>query len=672
MVKNVRLCASAFSRVGSFLHNSRFRPQACGVLGNPAARQEQIDHIKNFILNEVIEDENLRQVLQGMDQEFRDDGREAPNWTRLFSGISGAQAEDVRRPIRLRDLTELERLRGGEHATVCKRFDLDTLSVVSKSLEVLKSIRLILRRTHASYRSEKEDLARGRLYIPRVHGDGGQGAFPTVKFKVEGLPPEEEALKTGYATKRFVGYPGGHMENKTFVIQLYCNLGGDVEKWAAWECCYMFLAACLCGDVCGVLGSAAPRSSSFSIPDPYVGGGRDWIQGIAVSSTEDCREYTRLFTNQEMQARFFASNFAKAVELVLNRHQRYVARLRPRQAREEDEEDEDNRMDENDEENMEDSDDNDEMELARALEDEVGQALEGDGELPGDDGGIIFDRQRCWGYFEGMMASLYFVTTIQFGRRGCGKIRQHLFPGRPEAMAQADDIAQNIVSVLREYIVMEEVVNTPTLLAPSIGMEVTVHSGDNNCCLGHQDEFFKVPSAQFHEDQSIRLHLDKRKFGRKKEQWRQRLAILERNVRAWKFKNWDAWGNMSKTDGPMGFKGKLGDQEVRDEGGEIDPLLELMLPVASDFGVQAPILCVYECTYRATSPYSIFQNEKRTLRPFKDMASRLSTKIRRQKGLNEVCDALVRMDHCFYVCGGAWLFLSLYAHKLTYECRDLL
>jgi hypothetical protein len=257
-----------------------------------------------------------------------------------------------------------------------------------------------------------------------------------------------------------------------------------------------------------------------------------------------------------------------------------------------------------------------------------------------------------------MMTSLYFVTTIQFGRRGCGKIKQHLFPGVPEAMAQADDIAQNILSVLREYIVMEEVVNTPTLLAPSLGMEVTVHSGDNNRCLGHQDEFFKVPSAQFREDQSIRLHLDKRKFGRKKEQWRQRLAILERNVRAWKFKNWDAWGNMSKTDGPMGFKGKLGDQEVRDEGGEIDPLLELMLPVASDFGVQAPILCVYECTYRATSPYSIFQQEKRTVRPFKDMASRLSTKIRRQKALTEVCDALVRMDHCLNVCG-AIMLLSL-------------
>lgn len=622
--------------------------QMCGVVGDEGARQEQVEDSKRHILDNVIQDENLREILLELDEKFRANQEEAPNWARLFAGVCGSQAEDQTRPIRPRGLSDLEQYYQGQQVSICKRFDLDTITTVSKRLDVLNSIRLIFRRNNWAWRSERDDLARGRLYICRNNEENGGDEFPRVKFRADGLPNGEEALNTGYVTKRFIGFPGGHWENHTYVAQVYCNLGSDHEKWVAWECCYLFMAGCLRGGWAGSPDLVIPRSSSFCIPDPHEGEyTKDWMQGIAVSSREDCREFMELILDRELQERFFDSEFAKVVELVSNRHRRYLDRLVARQGERDDnaggnirdEADNDENRDEDNEgdDDGNNVDDGDQLEMA--LDEEVGQALE-DGRQERGDGDLMFDDHTCMRYFTEMMDNLYFVTTIQFGRRGCGTIKEQILPRprfnfRRPLIPETREITRNIMKHLEEYICIEQAANCPMLLAPNVGMEITVQKNDG--------KLLKVPSPLFEQEQGIRMHLDRRKMMEKKQTWARRLGYLNRNVPGQSFKFWDAWGNMSKTDGPVGFKGKLGDQQFNDEGGEFDALLRLMMPTDGHFGVQAPILCIYECTYRATSPYSIFQKEKQMLSKFKILASKLSTNQRRLSALEEICKKLVRV-----------------------------
>lgn len=621
--------------------------QACGVIADEGARQQHVEQTKEQIIHDIVEQDNLRLLLQGMDQKFRDSGREPPNWCRLFAGGCGTWDEVESCPIRLRDLHDLVPYTRDRQVGICKRFDLDTVTLISTRLDVLKSIRLVFKRDYlGAFRAEKDDLKRGRMYIPGLER---QGQLPKVLFKVKGLPHDQIALRTGYATKRFIGYPRGHLENKTFVGQMYCNLGSDHEKWAAWECCYSFMAACLRGGWGASPDIVAPRSSSLCIPNPYKGEKmRTWMAGIAVSSREDCTDFMDLILKREVQIEYFHAEFEKAVEIVLNGRQRYLQRVQQRQNNGDDdpEENEDGgeEMDEDHAENEDgsggDYDDGDVVDVAYDAGQAIEEGREGDGDL-------LFDAGVCLGHFVGMMQNLYFVTTIQLGRHGCGTISEAFhseLPGqRPPGHAEYREIGYNIMNLIEQYVCLERSAECPTLLAPNVGMEVTVQTlGPEGLHAGPSKRQFKVRSPLFEKDQGVRLHLDRRKFRDKPQEWGRRLGLLPGVGAAHEFRWYDSWGNMSKTDGPVSFKAKLSDRSILDEERELDALLELLLPIQGQFGVQAPILCIYECTYRATSPYSIFKNEKQLLESYVTLSSRASTRGKHRKALEHVCNAMVR------------------------------
>ena len=599
-----------------------------------------MEETKQRILDEIVQEDALRLLLDSMDQEFRDSGTEPPNWCRLFAGACGTWTEEVSRPIRLRDLEDMADHAGTRQVVFCKRFDLDTVNLVSRRLDVLKSIRLVLKRDYlGAFQAERDDLSRGRLYIPGVER---HGQFPRVLFRVKSLPREQVILKTGYATKRFIGYPRGDVSNKTFMGQMYCNLGSDHEKWAAWECCYSFMAACLRGGWGASPNIAAPRSSSLCIPNPYKGEkARTWMAGIAVSSQEDCQELMELVLNPQLQRDYFDAEFGMATGVVTSYHQRYLARVQARQNNEDDGGDgvggNENRGEAMDA-------DGDEQE-ARDFEDlveEVGQVIEEGRRGPGE---LHFDFHVCLEHFAGMMQNLYFVTTIQLGRQGCGTITRQVFPHIPflpqAPRNQYDLIGAKIRDIVEQYVCLDMAGACPTLLAPHVGMEVTIQ--EIELVLGQPKRPFKVASPLFENEQGIRLHLDRRKFREKPQEWTRRLGRLDPlgGLNS-ELKFYDAWGNMSKTDGPMSFKGKLPDVALVADGGDFDAMLDLLLPREGRFGVQAPILCIYECTYRATSPYTIFKKEKQLLEPYMTLASRASTRSEQRKSLEYVSSTMVR------------------------------
>ena len=635
-------------RNGRWLTSPSVSVQMCGVLADDSTRLEHVTQIKEMLLGTIIQDENLRQLLRGMDQQFREEGREAPNWCRLFAGECGTAAEGQARPIRLKDLDDLEGHARGGQVSFRKRYDLDTVTLVSRSLDVLKSIRLVFKRDFlGAFRAEKDDLSRGRLYVRGVERDG---EFPRVRFRTEGLPRDQVILKTGYATKRFIGYPRGHMENKTFVAQMYCNLTHDHQKWAAWECCYAFMAACLRGGWSASSHVLVPRSSSFCIPNPHRGNGaKTWMAGIAVSSQDDCREFMDLVLDPVLQREFFEEEFAKVVEGVLNQRRRALDRMR----RQQETLDDDNQADEGaqlEEEAAPGDDDGEVVDLA-----EAGEAIvEGrsEGERVGDGEDLLFDVDTCLEHFMGMMQNLYFVTTIQLGREGCGTTTDQIFPDwpcpGPPGNATLERIGSKIMGLIQQYICLDRAAACPTLLAPNVGMEVTMQQEAEGHTTqgGRSNRQFKVESPLFQKKQGVRLHLDRRKFKDLPQEWVRRVGHLGAQEAGHTFKWYDAWGNMSKTDGPVSFKGKLSDERLDDEGGDFDALLELLLPMEGRFGVQAPLLCIYECTYRATSPYSIFQKEKQVVESYLTLSSRNPTRVQRRKALERVCNVMVR------VCGG--------------------
>lgn len=626
--------------------------QVCGVLADDVARQQQLRQIKQQILDDLIQDNNLRQLLQEVDGHFAQNGREAPNWCRLFAGGCGTNVDEEARPIRLRDLNHLQGHPGSERARFCKRYDLDTVTLVSRSLDVLKSIRLVFKRDYlGAFQAEKDDLSRGRLYIRGVERDG---EFPRIRFKAEGLQGDQVALKTGYATKRFIGYPGGSMDNKTFVGQMHCNLGNDHNKWAAWECCYTFMAACLRGGWSASSDVCVPRSSSFCIPNPYRGNGlKTWMAGIAVSSQEDCREFMELVLDEQLQREFFEAEYANVVEGVLSQRRRYLDRVRRQREEVDGDDDEEHERRGDDEEERQqvvepDGDDDHGRDHEHVALEEIGQAIEeGRDEGEGEGRDLLFDADTCLDLFMGMMQNLYFVTTIQLGRHGCGTTTEQAFPAwRLPAAPGADvfeRIGKNIMDIVEKYICLERAATCPTLLAPNVGMEVTMEvipvADGHGRQGGRTARRFKVASPSFDKEQGIRLHLDRRKFRNKPQEWLARGGHRGGHTFKWS----DAWGNMSKRDGPVSFKGKLGDEILIDEGGDLDALLELLWPTEGRFGVQAPLLCIYECTYRATSPYSIFQKEKKLLESYLKLSSREPTTMKRRRALQHVCNVMVRL-----------------------------